>query len=65
MKEALKLSYFEEVRDPDREIVMKSTLSFPFEYDSGSYEIQLMRLRRLLYNETVEFSYAVERVGEE
>lgn len=53
------------MRDPDREIVMKSTLSFPFEYDSGSYEIQLMRLRRLLYNETVEFSYTVERVGEE
>ena len=59
------MPYFAEVRDPEREIVMKGTLSFPFEYDSGSYEMQLMRLRRLIYNETVEFSYGEEGGSEE
>ena len=40
----------------EKEQVMDRMLSFPFELDSGNYEAQLLHLRRLIYEETVDFS---------
>ena len=53
MKEAIASPFLEEVRDV---VVMDRMLSFPFEFDSGNYEMQLLHLRRLIYEETVDFS---------
>ena len=56
MKEAIASPFLEEVRDVEKEVVMDRMLSFPFEFDSGNYDMQLLHLRRLIYEETVDFS---------
>ncbi|OAO18066.1 mitogen-activated protein kinase [Blastocystis sp. ATCC 50177/Nand II] len=61
VKEAIASPFLEEVRDVEKEVVMDRMLSFPFEFDSGNYEMQLLHLRRLIYEETVDFSRQIER----
>ena len=55
VKKALRLPFFSNIRKEEKEIVMEERIPFPFEYDSISTETEMLRLRRLIYHEAVEF----------
>ena len=42
---------------------MAERIPFPFEHDSISTETEMLRLRRLIYHETVEFKYMMFMMG--
>ena len=59
METALRSAFFAGIRSEEKEIVMAERIPFPFEYDSISTETEMLRLRRLIYHETVEFKWAM------
>ena len=54
VKEALAAPFLESVRKPEKEVVASNRMLFPFEYDTTD-EGTNFRLRRLIYQEAVQF----------
>lgn len=63
VKKALRSAFFAGIRSEEKEVVMAERIPFPFEHDSISTETEMLRLRRLIYHETVEFKYMKIMMG--
>ena len=55
VKEALESEFLKSIRKPEMEIVTHTRMLFPFEYDSVNDEGEKLRLRRLIYQEAMQF----------
>ena len=57
MAEALRSPFFDEIRNEENERRAQQIMSFPFE-DSlgGSVASEKMRIRKLIYNEALQFA---------
>ena len=55
MKEALESEFLQSVRRPEMEILATTRMVFPFEYSSVNDDSEKLRLRRLIYQEAMQF----------
>lgn len=57
VQEALESPFLASARKPEAEILSAKRMLFPFEYDSRNDEGEKFRLRRLIYQEAMQFQY--------
>ena len=57
MREALEAPFLQSVRKPELEVIASHRMLVPFEYDSRNDEGEKFRLRRLIYQEAMQFQY--------